>query len=45
MLQSETTRKYDTYKDSGIEWIDDITQKNTAQILKIFVMYKGGNIV
>jgi len=42
MLQSETTRKYDTYKDSGI---DDITQKNTLQILKIFVMYKGGNIV
>lgn len=24
MLQSETVRKYDTYKDSGIEWIGEI---------------------
>lgn len=26
MLQSETVRKYDTYKDSGIEWIGKIPQ-------------------
>ena len=26
MLQSETVRKYDTYKDSGIEWIGEIPQ-------------------
>lgn len=26
MLQSETVRKYDTYKDSGIEWIGGIPQ-------------------
>ena len=26
MLQSETIRKYDAYKDSGIEWIGDIPQ-------------------
>ena len=27
MLQSETVKKYDTYKDSGIEWIGEIPQK------------------
>lgn len=26
MLQSETVRKYDTYKDSGLEWIGEIPQ-------------------
>ena len=26
MLQSETVRKYDTYKDSGIEWLGEIPQ-------------------
>lgn len=26
MLQSKTVRKYDTYKDSGIEWIGEIPQ-------------------
>ena len=26
MLQSETVRKYDTYNDSGIEWIGEIPQ-------------------
>lgn len=26
MLQSETVKKYDTYKDSGIEWIGKIPQ-------------------
>ena len=26
MLQSETVRKYNTYKDSGIEWIGEIPQ-------------------
>lgn len=27
MLQSETVKKYDTYKDSGIEWIGEIPQE------------------
>ena len=27
MLQSKTVRKYDTYKDSGIEWIGEIPQE------------------
>lgn len=27
MLQNKTVRKYDTYKDSGIEWIDEIPQE------------------
>ena len=29
MLQSETVKKYDTYKDSGIEWIGEIPQEWT----------------
>ncbi|RAI12812.1 MAG: restriction endonuclease subunit S [Candidatus Melainabacteria bacterium] len=34
MLQSETVKKYDTYKDSGIEWIGEIPQEWTVGNLK-----------
>lgn len=34
MLQSETIRKYNTYKDSGIEWIGGIPQEWTVGNLK-----------
>lgn len=34
MLQSETVKKYDTYKDSGIEWIGEIPQEWNRTKLK-----------
>lgn len=39
MLQSETVRKYDTYKDSGIEWIGKIPQN--WNIRKLFGLLKS----
>lgn len=37
MLQSETVRKYDTYKDSGIEWIGEIPKEwNTITLKRVF---------
>ncbi len=39
MLQSETVKKYDTYKDSGIEWIGEIPQEWTAR--KLFGLLKS----
>ena len=34
MLQSETVKKYDTYKDSGIEWIGEIPREWQSVKLK-----------
>ena len=43
MLQSETVRKYDTYKDSGIEWIGEIPQVwNTITLKRVFSNRDGG---
>lgn len=39
MLQSETVRKYDTYKDSGIEWIGKIPQN--WNVRKLFGLLKS----
>lgn len=39
MLQSETVKKYDTYKDSGIEWIGKIPQN--WNIRKLFGLLKN----
>lgn len=41
MLQSETIRKYDTYKDSGIEWIGEIPQE--WELTKIGQVYDERN--
>lgn len=43
MLQSETVRKYDTYKDSGIEWIGKIPQEWNAIKFKYCFSIIGGN--
>ena len=44
MLQSETVRKYDTYKDSGIEWIGKIPSNKNLLQNKYFLKYiKGKN--
>lgn len=44
MLQSETVRKYDTYKDSGIEWIGEIPSNKNLLRNKYFLKYiKGKN--
>lgn len=46
MLQSKTVRKYDTYKDSGIEWIGEIPQEWSlvrAKHLFYQSFEKGGN--
>lgn len=44
MLQSETVRKYDTYKDSGIEWIGKIPSDKNLLRNKYFLKYiKGKN--
>lgn len=43
MLQSETVRKYDTYKDSGIEWIGIIPQEWKVLPHK-YIMSKVKNI-
>lgn len=44
MLQSETIRKYDTYKDSGIEWIGKIPSDKNLLRNKYFLKYiKGKN--
>ena len=43
MLQSKTVRKYDTYKDSGIEWIGEIPQEwNTITLKRVFSNRDGG---
>lgn len=43
MLQSETVRKYDTYKDSGIEWIGEIPKEwNTITLKRVFSNRDGG---
>ena len=43
MLQSETIRKYDTYKDSGIEWIGEIPKEwNTITLKRVFSNRDGG---
>lgn len=43
MLQSETVKKYDTYKDSGIEWIGEIPQEwNTITLKRVFSNRDGG---
>ena len=39
MLQSETVRKYDTYKDSGIEWLGKISQN--WNVRKLFGLLKS----
>lgn len=39
MLQSETVKKYDTYKDSGIEWIGKIPQN--WNVRKLFGLLKS----
>lgn len=44
MLQSETVKKYDTYKDSGIEWIGEIPSDKNLLRNKYFLKYiKGKN--
>ena len=43
MLQSETTRKYDTYKDSGIEWIGEIPQDWTVIKIKYLAKITSGD--
>lgn len=43
MLQSETVRKYDTYKDSGIEWIGKIPHEWNVLPHK-YIMSKVKNI-
>lgn len=44
MLQSETVKKYDTYKDSGIEWIGKIPSDKNLLRNKYFLKYiKGKN--
>lgn len=43
MLQSETVRKYDTYKDSGIKWIGEIPKEwNTITLKRVFSNRDGG---
>lgn len=43
MRQSETVRKYDTYKDSGIEWIGEIPKEwNTITLKRVFSNRDGG---
>lgn len=43
MLQSETIKKYDTYKDSGIEWIGEIPKEwNTITLKRVFSNRDGG---
>ena len=42
MLQSETVRKYDTYKDSGIEWIGKIPQDWGLTRLKQHYQFEKG---
>ncbi|MEE0495050.1 MAG: restriction endonuclease subunit S [Cyanobacteriota bacterium] len=42
MLQSETVKKYDTYKDSGIEWIGEIPQEwSIVQVKNLFNIGRG----
>lgn len=43
MLQSETVKKYDTYKDSGIEWIGEIPQNWDVKRLKVLAKLQTGN--
>lgn len=43
MLQSETVKKYDTYKDSGIEWIGEIPQDWKTIKFKYCFSIIGGN--
>ena len=44
MLQSETVKKYDTYKDSEIEWIGEIPSDKNLLRNKYFLKYiKGKN--
>ena len=44
MLQSETVKKYDTYKDSGIEWIGKIPQEWEITHVKNYckTVFSGG---
>ena len=42
MLQSETISKYDTYKDSGIEWIGEIPQEWELIRLKQHYQFEKG---
>lgn len=43
MLQSETIKKYDTYKDSGIKWIGEIPKEwNTITLKRVFSNRDGG---
>ena len=42
MRQSETVRKYDTYKDSGIEWIGEIPQDWGLTRLKQHYQFEKG---
>lgn len=42
MLQSETVKKYDTYKDSGIEWIGEIPQDWGLTRLKQHYQFEKG---
>lgn len=43
MQQTETVKKYDTYKDSGIEWIGEIPQEwNTITLKRVFSNRDGG---
>ena len=43
MLQNKTVRKYDTYKDSGIEWIGEIPQNWDVKRLKVLAKLQTGN--
>ena len=42
MLQTKSTKQYDKYKDSGIEWIGEIPDSWCLQRLKTVGDYRNG---